>query len=36
MGAPSALTVKLNGSPVTSLPTQTGNVLVTPGGVRPA
>jgi transcriptional regulator with XRE-family HTH domain len=35
MGAPSALTVTLNGSPVTTLPTQTGNVLVTPGGVRP-
>jgi hypothetical protein len=36
MGAPSAVTVKLNGSPVTTLPTQTGNVLVTPSGVRTA
>jgi transcriptional regulator with XRE-family HTH domain len=36
IGAPSALTVSRNGSPVTQLPTQTGNVLVTPAGVRPA
>jgi cytoskeletal protein RodZ len=36
MGAPSALTVTLDGSPVESLPTQAGNVLVTPRGVRAA
>jgi hypothetical protein len=35
IGDPSSLSVTLNGRVVTTLPTQTGNALVTPGGVHP-
>jgi transcriptional regulator with XRE-family HTH domain len=34
IGDPSSLTVTLNGTPVTTLPTQTGNILVTPDGIH--
>jgi cytoskeleton protein RodZ len=36
MGAPWALRARLNGKALRGLPPETGNVLVTPAGVRPA
>jgi cytoskeletal protein RodZ len=34
IGDPSSLSATLNGAPITTLPTQTGNILVTPSGVH--